>query len=608
MMYKVLLIAVVMLLGACGRSGSGDSEGPRPADAAPVAAPPPAAPAADPAPAEPPRPEPTPQRVTIPEGGIDAALEAADLALSEQRLALGANSALGLYLAVLDVDPENPRALAGKDATLAALVAHGRERLAQGRLEDTEQATEVLTRYAAGNPEVERLIAELARAIDIRDTLADVRAAMDAGALVGEGETSASMLIGGLLSRYPDLPEGLAAREAIEAQVIAQAESLGAAGRFTDADRLLGDAARSWPGSAGLQDAGARLQEMRHLRATRLFEEAGVALGRRDVDGAERILRQVERLAIQQDEVDELRMRIESVRLYEGRSPGEVVRDALASGGEGPEMVVVPVGAFRMGAGRDDGRGRAVELPVREVKFERGFLLSRTEVTVGQFRRFVEASGYRPTSSERRRSTVYDEKSGGMVERRGATWESDFAGQRADDSLPVAHVSWHDARAYAAWLARETGSPYRLPSEAEFEYALRAGAETPYPWGDGTPQRPVGNLTGQQDRSTLRRSWSNAFPGYGDGFWGPAPAGSFEANAFGLQDLVGNLSEWVEDCWHDSFKRAPRDGSAWVNPGCPRRVYRGSSWASAPEQSRSAFRAEATPETTHGRLGFRVAR
>jgi formylglycine-generating enzyme required for sulfatase activity len=310
----------------------------------------------------------------------------------------------------------------------------------------------------------------------------------------------------------------------------------------------------------------------------------------------------------QQEEVDELRLRIDSVRLYGGYFPGQIVRDPLTRGGSGPEMVVLPVGSFRMGAGNDDSARRPTESPVRSVQFTRGFLLARTEVSVGQFRLFVSASGHRPTSSSRRRSTVYDEKSGGMVERRGVTWEDDFAGHRADDALPVVHVSWEDARAYAAWLAAETGLAYRLPSEAEFEYALRAGSTSAFPWGDGVPPRPIANLTGENDRSSLRRQWANSFRGYGDGFWGPAPVATFEANAFGIHDISGNVSEWVEDCWHDSFNRAPRDGSAWVNPGCGRKVYRGSSWASAPEHSRSAFRSDAAPETTHGRLGFRVAR
>ncbi len=616
MIYRVLFLAVLLSAGGCDRSE-------RAAEPPTVATPGDAAqpPAADPGPApeiaddgsapqaQPPAVRaPAPLRVAISEDGIDAALAAADLALAEGRLAFREGNALGLYLAVLDIDPANARAIAGKASSLAALLERARGQIAEGRLDEAASTCDVLSRHASGSPEVERLLAEFARAVDIRDTLSLADAAAASGRSVGDEEGTAQALLQGLLERYPGSPEALVALDSLLARLVAAAVASAEQGEFVEADRLLGDAGRAWPGSPALQDAGARVQELRHLRATRLFEEAAVALAARDPDAAERILRQVERLSVQQEEVDDLRLRIDSVRFYDGHSPGQVVRDPLASGGDGPEMVVLPLGSFLMGAGEGDPGRRSSEGPAREVRFPRGFLLARTEVTVGQFRRFVVASGYRPTSSERRRSTIYDEKSGGMVERRGVGWEHDFAGQRADDSLPVLHVSWHDARAYAEWLARETGRSYRLPSEAEFEYALRAGSATPYPWGNGSPPRLLGNVTGKGDRSALRREWSNAFAGYSDGFWGPAPAGSFEANAFGLHDLVGNVSEWVEDCWHDSFSRAPRDGKAWVNPGCARRVYRGSSWASAPEHSRSAFRSEAAPETTHGRLGFRVAR
>ena len=104
------------------------------------------------------------------------------------------------------------------------------------------------------------------------------------------------------------------------------------------------------------------------------------------------------------------------------------------------------------------------------------------------------------------------------------------------------------------------------------------------------------------------RRWNNAFMDYRDGWWGPAPVASFDANAFGLHDVAGNVSEWVADCWHDGYRRAPTDGEAWVNPGCRTRVMRGGAWASAPEQTRSAWRAPAGADTTNARLGFRVVR
>ena len=170
------------------------------------------------------------------------------------------------------------------------------------------------------------------------------------------------------------------------------------------------------------------------------------------------------------------------------------------------------------------------------------------------------------------------------------------------------HVSFNDAAAYVAWLSERTGKRYRLPSEAEWEYAERAGSTARYAWGAANPARVIGNFTGDGDRSVSGRSWTKAFPRYNDGYWGPAPTGRFAANAFGLFDMSGNVSEWVEDCWHDSYLRAPADGSAWINPGCGRRVVRGGSWGSAPEQTRSAFRVSAADDTRSARVGIRVAR
>jgi formylglycine-generating enzyme required for sulfatase activity len=243
------------------------------------------------------------------------------------------------------------------------------------------------------------------------------------------------------------------------------------------------------------------------------------------------------------------------------------------------------------------------------VRFDRGFALSRHEVTVGEFRRFVEATGHETRAERRGFSLVYDERRGNLVRRSGVDWRHDFAGEPAAANLPVVHVSARDAEAYAAWLSGQTGQGYRLPSEAEFEYAMRAGTETRFPWGDsGSPPANAGNFTGGTDASPRGRTWRNAFEGFGDGFWGPAPVGTFAANAFGLHDLAGNVAEWVADCWHEGYRRAPTDGGAWVNPGCRTRVIRGGSWASSPVQTRSAWRLSADADTTNARLGFRLAR
>jgi formylglycine-generating enzyme required for sulfatase activity len=330
--------------------------------------------------------------------------------------------------------------------------------------------------------------------------------------------------------------------------------------------------------------------------------------GAGEVQRAEQLLAQLERVSAQAQGIDELRERIEQARLYGGFQPGQALTDSLASGGSAPEMMVLPAGSYTMGSPVDERPRRKNEGPAHEIRLARGFALARNETTVAQFRAFVVATGYRPSATRRARSTIYDERTGGMAERPGVDWERDHAGRDAAPDLPVVHVSWEDAKAYADWLTRETGETYRLPSEAEFEYALRAGSQTRYPWGDDAPPRVIANLTGDGDRSATRREWGDGFRRYRDGFWGAAPVGSFPANAFGIHDIDGNVSEWVEDCWHDNYLRAPKDGSAWVNPGCDARTIRGPSWASAPDQTRAAFRINAPPATTNARVGFRVAR
>jgi formylglycine-generating enzyme required for sulfatase activity len=156
----------------------------------------------------------------------------------------------------------------------------------------------------------------------------------------------------------------------------------------------------------------------------------------------------------------------------------------------------------------------------------------------------------------------------------------------------VINVTWDEARQYAAWLSRMTGKPYRLLSEAEFEYAARAGTLTAYPWGDEIGKNNA-NCAGCGSK------WDNRQP---------APVGSFALNRFGLYDMHGNVFQWVEDCYHDSYKGAPSDGSAWTEVDCTHRVARGGQWDGSPRDLRSASRYNLTPDDRDSVLGFRIAR
>ncbi|CAN5725419.1 formylglycine-generating enzyme family protein [soil metagenome] len=412
------------------------------------------------------------------------------------------------------------------------------------------------------------------------------------------------------LALRPGQPRAMQTLAAVESGLIRRAEESAEQGNFDDAEQWLAQAATVRPGSATIEDAQALLDSLRRVRITRLRDEGLAALPE---PGGITIARErlAEMIAIAQPgdpAVSELRQRIDLAVHYGLFRPGQGFTDAMSGGARGPQMVVLPHGAFTMGAREGDDDAEASEQPRRNIRFDRGFALSVHEITVAEFGRFIAATGHGTRAARRGYSMAWDERSGNLIRRSGVDWQSDHAGARASADAPVLHVGARDAQAYADWLARETGQRYRLPSEAEFEYALRAGRDGRYPWGDAGPPPRSGNFTGALDRSPGGRQWSNAFPGYGDGYWGPAPVGSFTANPWGVHDLAGNVSEWVADCWHDSYRRAPGSGAAWVNPGCRTQVIRGGSWSSAPAQTRASWRAPAPVDTTNARIGFRVVR
>jgi formylglycine-generating enzyme required for sulfatase activity len=240
--------------------------------------------------------------------------------------------------------------------------------------------------------------------------------------------------------------------------------------------------------------------------------------------------------------------------------------DSFKEGGECPEMIVVRAGRFLMGSREGEGDGN--EHPQHEVIIAKPFAVAKFAVTFDEWDACAASGGCRRDVSDQQ-------------------W-----GRRR---RPAINVSWDDARAYIKWLSSITGKPYRLLSEAEWEYAARAGSETKYPWGDNF--QPNGKAM-----ANARDSGSE---------WGgkqTAPVGSFPANAFGLHDMVGNVWEWVEDCWNGSYRGAPGDGSPWTSGDCSRRVVRGSSWFNYPGNLRSADRYGDYAGNRITVLGFRVAR
>ena len=257
-----------------------------------------------------------------------------------------------------------------------------------------------------------------------------------------------------------------------------------------------------------------------------------------------------------------------------------------------PEMVVIPTGTFVMGTPEDQVDHENDEHEHR-VTIARPFALSRTEVTWDQWEACV-------------RDGACD---GAAVD---TALRLDREGKPNPDyrdwgrgSRPVVGVSWYDAQAYVGWLNRKTGQDdlYRLPAEAEWEYAARAGTRTIYPWGDKM----------DHDRGNFGRDGHELGPfASGKDVWEDqtAPVASFPPNAFGLYDMHGNVFEWIEDCYLEDLRNAPGDGSANKNGSCNTRMFRSGSFISNPHMHRSGNRIPGYVPATRGRnyLGIRVAR
>ena len=228
-----------------------------------------------------------------------------------------------------------------------------------------------------------------------------------------------------------------------------------------------------------------------------------------------------------------------------------------------PVMIVIPAGKFMMGSPDNEPDRIASEGPQHEVTLARPFAVSRFEVTFDEWDACAAAAACPPLADGWGRG-----------------------------QMPVINVSWGDAKLYVAWLSQLTGAEYRLLTEAEWEYAARAGATTRYWWGDD-PNMGHANCNG------CGSQWDGQQT---------APVGSLRPNAWGLYDMHGNVWEWVEDSWHENYRGAPADGSAWLGSDPDYRIVRGGSWRNETEVVRAAARVRRNVHVRFDTLGFRVAR
>jgi len=265
-----------------------------------------------------------------------------------------------------------------------------------------------------------------------------------------------------------------------------------------------------------------------------------------------------------------------------------------------PEMMVIPAGAFQMGSPESEKDRLDNESPPHRVTIK-PFALGKFELTVEQFATFADETKYDTGSV----CDVWQD--GQWSERPGHNWRKPNFPQTGAHPAPC--LSWDDAKAYLAWLSGKTGRIYRLPTEAEWEYAARASSVGRFHFGEddkdycrygnGVDETALAEVPGAKGWSALPCRDGHAFT---------APVGSFAPNAFRLHDTHGNVFEWVEDCWHDDYKGAPANGSAWLTGDCSQRVQRGGAWGYPREYLRIAVRGRQSQGYRYINAGMRVAR
>nr|VFJ59088.1 MAG: Formylglycine-generating enzyme, required for sulfatase activity, contains SUMF1/FGE domain [Candidatus Kentron sp. FW] len=262
--------------------------------------------------------------------------------------------------------------------------------------------------------------------------------------------------------------------------------------------------------------------------------------------------------------------------------PDQTFRDLLKDGSKGPLMRIIPKGEFRMGSPENDPGRASSETPRHRVHISKKFALSVTEVTFEDYDRFARVTNRR--------------------------LPADLGWGRGKQ--PVINITWQDANGYADWLSDHTGRQYRLPTEAEWEYAARAGNSSRYFWGDEENPCAYANGYDKSGHGSHNYPWPHL--SCDDEWENTAPVmGRRLANKFGLFDMSGNVWEWTKDCWHANYRGAPTDGSAWEkdNHGnCFRRVIRGGSWHDGARHLRSANRLWSLEDKSTNDIGFRVAR
>ena len=504
------------------------------------------------------------------EAEVARLLAAAETDLKARRLTSPVgNNAWEKYQEVLKLDSGNPEAVRGMERVIGSYMDLFGDAVEQ---EEFEQADSYLGRIRDLHPDssvLEEGEGRLAAARQARtNRLAEQERQRQAEEAARQAELEQQRIAQEIKGHWESFEAALAAEELDGAtNILTQVRDLN-------------------PEESGLAAGEQRLGDLERQRAETIKEHWAAfeaAIIKENLDEAANILTQVRDLNPEEAGLSGREERL--VQLERRRQEAEAKARQYAG-----EMVSIPGGTFEMGD--LSGEGDDNERPVHSVTVP-AFLMGKYEVTVGQFRRFVEATGYR-TDAERNA----DGKKGCRIIAGhtfyiwrwfgGRSWRD--PGFFVGNNRAVMCVSWNDAQAFVKWLSELTGQTFRLPTEAEWEYAVRAGSTTKYSWGNS-----IGS--NRANCKNCGTQWDDYYN---------VPAGSFSANAWGLHDMHGNVWEWVEDCLNDSYIGAPNDGSAWTSGNCSQRVVRGGSWDDKPRYLRSASREKFTRSYRAVNIGFRL--
>jgi formylglycine-generating enzyme required for sulfatase activity/uncharacterized caspase-like protein len=584
-----------------------------------------------------------------PRPDISALLRTCETHFEAGRLTSGrGGNALACYEDVLKKDPTNAKALAGLAKIQGRYIELAKQALRQRNLDNAKEHLARLRQLNPNSPELAALEAQLAENTpkpppNVAPLLRVCETHFEAGRLTSGRGGNALACYEDVLKKEPTNAKALAGLAKIQGRYVELAKQALRQRNLDNAKEHLARLRQLNPNSPELAALEAQLAENTpkpppnvapllrvcetHFNANRLtsgrggnalacYEDvlkkdptnakalAGLAkIEARYVEWAERALRQ--------RKLDKAKRYLASLRKVNPESPqlaaleqrinnntfvaGKVIRDRLKDGTLGPEMVWIPGGRFKMGDLQ--GGGDSDEKPVHWVSVS-PFAMGKYELTVGEFQLFVKASGYK-TDAEKG-DGCWAIKDGSWDYVKGANWRNPYFSQ--NNTHPVTCISWNDASAYAEWLSRQTGQQYRLPTEAEWEYAARAGTTTSRYWGNN-PDKACG-YANVADK-TAKKKYSNwSIHNCTDGYVYTAPVGRFKPNAFGLFDMIGNLWEWT--CSEYESKYTGKEKRCVKSAG--RFAARGASWYYSAWRARSAFRDGDSPTDRIDWLGVRLVR